>query len=293
MPEQQRFIQEVSFALHHLFHWIHTNAREDVFQNIPTNIPRSWQEKLLAEKLYSIYAFDYRFIDHVTNAVEQQLTASIEQELTIFRKSLQTTANLINVYSKNGQCAPVKPSREEGWFFSGSVDSESIPDESIKYRIYVNAKSERIAEFVQALIEEQRRSLKGQGFKFKFAAYWNVDALDLMRPEKIVIYLPPETNYSLFLTFLSRKTNLFLDEAPMFAKQYCKGVAIAPHMVESLRDYLGVPSNSFGDAVCHIIARSLLSWIKRFGKLPQPEDFNQIGQAVYTIVMKQGYLGER
>lgn len=285
--DQQQFEKDVTLALYYLFDWIQKKQRWDLFQNLPERFQKSKQLKEIAERLYNIYAFDFSFYHKVNDPVEQVLVQNISEEINFFKAALHQAASICSERSKQNLCAKPFTSQDQGWIFTGPKGSETLDSNQLKRRIYVNVKTQYIPNFIEDILKEfQRYSYE---VRFKFTNPFAANELDLMRPETIVFYFTEEADIRNFIKFLSQKQKYFNNEVALFTQKLMPGVSYAPHITQEIQKYLDCPTNSYGDTITQITARSLLSFIINFQRIPQPEEFPKIAHSVYEIVHVQAF----
>lgn len=284
---QEHFKQDVILALYYLIDWIRLRNRWDLLQNIPKNFQKSQQLKTLAGQLYNIYAFDFKHHHHVNNPVEQELIIDLSRELEVFRAGLEAAAKLCVTHAKRGICDPPAVSQDGGWILSGTRGSSSLDIGELRMRFYINTKTEHVASFVAELLNAM--PMFHERFRLKFTNPLTADALDLMRPEKVVLYFPENTDFKTIYPFLYKMRLYFDKQVPLFVEKALDGVGYAPHISPAVQEYLDAPTNSYGDTVCTIIARSFLSFIFHHQKIPNEKEYALIADSVYQLIYIQAF----
>ncbi len=284
---EEQFKQDVVLALYYLMDWVRLRNRWDLFQNIPAKFQKSEQLKTISDTLYNIYAFDFKYHHHVNNPVEQQLIIDLTRELEVFRAGLVAAIKLCSSHAERGTCDQPKNSQDGGWIYSGTKGSSSLSVKDLKMRFYINTKTEHLASFVAELLNTMPTF--HETFRFKFANPLQAEALDLMRPEKIVLYFPENTNFKAIYPFLYRVRQYFDKQVPLFVEKVMDGVGYAPHISPAIQRYLDAPTNSYGDTVCNIVARSLLSFVIHYSRIPNEKEYRLIADSVYQIIYIQTF----
>jgi hypothetical protein len=284
---ETQFKRDIVLALYYLMDWIKLRNRWDLFQNIPSNFKKNQQMKTISDSLYNIYAFDFKYHHHVNNPVEQELVIDITRELEVFRAGLEAAARLCSSHAKKGTCDQPDVSQDGGWILSGTKGSSSIDMKDLKMRVYINTKTEQLASFVAELLNVM--STFHERFRFKFVNPLRVETLDLMRPEKIVLYFAEGTDFKAIYPFLYKMRYYFDKQTPLFVEKVLEGVGFAPHITPAVQEYLDAPTNSYGDTVCTIIARSLLSFVFHYKRIPSEKEYHLIADSVYQIIYIQAF----
>lgn len=284
---EEQFKEDVVLALYYLMDWVRIRNRWDLFQDVPRDFQKSKQLRTISDTLYNIYAFDFKYKQHVNNPAEQQLLIDLTRELEIFRAGLEAAAKLCASHAKRGVCEPAEASRDGGWLLSGTKGSSSLDIGSLRMRIYINTKTEHLASFIAELLNAMPTF--HETFRFKFTNPLRAEALDLMRPEKVVLYFPENTDFKTIYPFLYKVRRYYDKQIPLFVEKVLDGVGYAPHISPAVQQYLDAPTNSYGGTVCTIIARSLLSFVFHNKKIPTEKEYALIADTVYQIIYIQAF----
>jgi hypothetical protein len=282
--DEQRFIDDVNIILYHLFDYINKKGFQSIFHNLPSNFQDSEQKKVLTEYIYNLYAFDFAFKDLVNNPIDQSPNTNIQREMHLFQTQLFEIVKLCERRFNNYPFFTPYYTSDEAWFYAGKTVGNNIST-----RFYVNVNLNYMLYFVNQLLQfaEQNNDIN---IMIKIISPNTVTVGDLMRPEKVVIYCSPDTNFKKLISFLESHHNSFSEYHSLLTKRITRGVGAAPHVNEREQQFLGAENNSYGHTVSSVIANTLLSFVVNSRRIPAPEEYSLIGKTVYRL-LQQAYSG--
>ncbi|HIG93196.1 MAG TPA: hypothetical protein VJI32_05815 [Candidatus Nanoarchaeia archaeon] len=283
--------------------------------------------KLIKDKLYELYSFDYRFhekmLDIVDGDIHPRDSRSISAEFRVYQHSLRKAAALcIDGYNRGILSVP---SRQNGWLYTG-IKNRKKHINNIGGRIYLNCQVESIPQVISHIIDCMELELKApmqcascrqraQPYEIlcsrcnkylprtypvviKFIDSDELPASEMMevlRPEKVVLYIFPwPIVLKNILGWLQEIRHLFHAQVPLFTQKMMDGVGYAPEPTAKQKERYRSDSGdrkttSFGNLLCFLIAKVICTWSSEEKRIPTQKEILTLSNWVYQEIFLKKY----